>query len=118
MSYVTTEELRVAIEDYQKTSIISPALTKILENIVNGVVSKYGYGEDKEDAKQDAWILFLRHMHKVKVEGSPFNYLTTIALNACRHTNRVNSNNTRLLYEYFSKMSHLVPEIDGSRKAE
>jgi DNA-directed RNA polymerase specialized sigma24 family protein len=117
MGYVTKEELSNAILDYRKTGIIGPALTTILENIVNGVVSKYGYGEDREDAKQEAWILFLRHLNKVKLEGSPFNYLTTITMNAVRHLHRQNANNTRLMYEYFNNLID-PPIADNNRHGE
>ena len=113
--YVTKEELRTAILDYQTTGKISPALTTILENIANGVTSRYSYETDREDAKQNAWILFLKHMNKIKLEGSPFNYLSTIAHNACRHLHRCEANNLRLMFEYFEKSNH-IPEVDGTRK--
>jgi DNA-directed RNA polymerase specialized sigma24 family protein len=102
-AYVTKEELSNAIIDYRATGKISPALATILQNIATGVASKYSSEEHREEAVQNTWILFLRHIHKVKLEGSPFNYLSTIAHNACRHLHRCNANNLRLMYEYYEK---------------
>ena len=113
--YVTKEELRTAILDYQTTGKISPALTTILENIAIGVTSRYSTWDAREDAKQDAWLLFIKHINKIKADKSPFNYLSTIVINAIRHNRRRENNNLKLMIEYFEKSNH-IPEVDGTRK--
>jgi DNA-directed RNA polymerase specialized sigma24 family protein len=99
--YVTTEQLRTALQDYKNTGTISPRLTQYLQAIAQGVASKYGH-DNSDDAIQETWILFLRHLDKVKIDKHPFNYLTTIAHNACRHAHRKHANTTRMMYDYFT----------------
>jgi RNA polymerase sigma factor (sigma-70 family) len=111
--YVTAPQLRAAIQNYRDTGILSPELTDYLQKIAVGVANKYGK-DHLEDAIQETWILFLRHMDKVKLDASPFNYLSSIAHNACRHAYRKQNNRTRLMHDYYQdlKGKKTLPEAD------
>jgi DNA-directed RNA polymerase specialized sigma24 family protein len=117
MSYVTKEDLAIEIENYHRTKQISPTLQKQLVLIVEGVTSKYAYEHNiNDDVKQEIWLLLLRHLHKVRVDKSPFNYLTTMCINVCRHAKRKQNFEMKKIMGYIHENQHNLPEADGTRK--
>jgi hypothetical protein len=58
-------------------------LVTILDKIVTGVASRYGYWDELDDRRQDFFLLVMR-----KTEGNVFSYLTTVAVNCLRQSSR------------------------------
>ena len=82
--YTTRQELTDLVQEFQATGQMPEALVTILDKIISGVASRYGFWHDLEDRKQEFQLLVLKKVNNIKTTGNVFNYLTTCALNVLR----------------------------------
>ena len=68
--------------------------------IIDGVMSKFGFKIDKEEAKQECYLLILRILRNFDPKnGAAFNYFTTVIVN-----------NMRLIYTKNKKYSERMKD--------
>lgn len=57
-------------------------LTRLLDLVISGILSGMNFKIDKEDAKQDCFLLVFKTLKKFKPgKGKAFNYFSTIIIN-------------------------------------
>ena len=116
VNYIDKKLLRSEMESYLATGIISPELTVMLNNIVSGVVVRYGANMDREEVRQNCWLLFLRHLNKINPEKNAFSYLTSMVRNCMRAMKRGFHNDLEKLYRAFAESCSLGTISQGDKK--
>lgn len=76
------------VREFQTTGRMPDDLVTILDKIVTGVASRYGYWDELDDRRQDFFLLVMRKKDNIKTEGNVFSYLTTVAVNCLRQSSR------------------------------
>lgn len=70
-------------------------LVTMMESLITNIINGFNFHIDKEDAKQECFLLILKTLKKFKADkGSAFNYFTTIIVN-----------NLKLLYTKNKKLT-------------
>lgn len=85
-NYIDNKKFESLIKTYvlgDKT--VEEELFNHFDMIIDGVMSKFGFKIDKEEAKQECYLLILKVLKNFDPEnGAAFNYFTTVIVNNMR----------------------------------
>jgi DNA-directed RNA polymerase specialized sigma24 family protein len=84
--YVSASNLKQIVRECQEAGVPDDRLFGIAAEIAKGLVGKYGYTIDLDDAKQAAHLTALRVLQKIRTDkdANTFSYLTTCIRNDLR----------------------------------
>lgn len=108
MHYLNNERFEEVIHQYlgNKTEY-EEELMSMFDILINNIVESFKFNIEKDDAKQECFLIVLKTLRKFKPsKGSAFNYFTTVILN-----------NLKLLYtkdkKYDQKLEEYKERLTG-----
>jgi hypothetical protein len=82
--YLQKNDLKREIEHWGRTGELTPALTQMLIDTINGTITRYYRGNHKEDLSQDCFVHILNKLHLVQPDKNSHAYLTQLVRNCCQ----------------------------------
>ena len=81
--YINNKELESLIIKYQGDSeTYGNELFEMFELLINNIMDSFGFNVDRDDAKQECFVLLLKTVKNFDCDkGSAFNFFTTIIVN-------------------------------------
>ena len=81
--YIDNNKFEEVIKGYKVSpKIYEDELVEMFDLLINNIFDSFGFTLDKEDAKQDCFVLILKTIKNFNPDtGSAFNYFTTIIVN-------------------------------------
>jgi len=108
MHYIDNKEFEKTIKLYLKDpKTHEDSLLNMFDLLISNIIESFNFTTDKEDAKQECFLLVLKTLKNFKPsKGSAFNYFTTVIVN-----------NLKLLYtkdkRYRTKINNYIEHITG-----
>tara|TARA_Y100000310_G_C20454464_1_gene702382 strand:+ start:134 stop:487 length:354 start_codon:yes stop_codon:yes gene_type:complete len=98
-NYINNKEFEILIKAYKRDpDAHEKELFEKFDLLISNIVNSFNFRVDKEDAKQDCFVLILKTLKNFNPEqGSAFNYFTTIIVN-----------NLKLIYTKKKKYSEKI----------
>ena len=107
--YIDNNKFEEVIKGYKVSpKIYEDALVEMFDLLINNIFDSFGFTIEKEDAKQDCFVLILKTIKNFNPEnGSAFNYFTTIIVNNLKLLYSKNKKYQEKLAEYSKKLEKL-----------
>jgi hypothetical protein len=82
--YASKQQLRAWVTELKRTGVMPEAFALVLLEMARGIVGKYRFVVDAEEAGQQFVVLILTKYHNIKVTRNIFGYLTSLCFNMLR----------------------------------
>jgi len=113
--YLDNKKFEELIHQYlvaEDPSIYEDEVVAIFELLINNIINGFKFNVEKEDAKQECFLLILKILKNFKGEkGTAFNYFTTVIVNNLKliyTRNKKYSDKVESFLEDFKKKNRLT----------
>lgn len=112
-NYINNKEFEILIKAYKKDpEKYEEELFETFDLLITNIVNSFNFRVDKEDAKQDCFVLILKTLKNFNPEhGSAFNYFTTIIVNNLKLIYTKNKKYSEKISKYQDIVNHLKPRL-------